>query len=150
MEHRHPEPTPSSFLDKTLENLGDLQCQIFDEIKHRYPYYKKDWKDAARYAKILIAPTIYVFLNSLIPALAFGQQIHDNTGGTFGISHVLTVTAIGGITQALFGVSLPLTLTKPSQTLTFLLHVLTVTAIGGITQALFGVSLPLTLTQTKL
>ena len=112
MEHRHPEPTPSSFLDKTLENLGDLQCQIFDEIKHRYPYYKKDWKDAARYAKILIAPTIYVFLNSLIPALAFGQQIHDNTGGTFGISHVLTVTAIGGITQALFGVSLPLTLTQ--------------------------------------
>ena len=86
-----------------MENLGDLKCQIFDEIKHRYPYYSKDWKDAARYAKILIAPTIYVFLNSLIPALAFGQQIHDNTGGTFGISHVLTVTAIGGITQALFG-----------------------------------------------
>ena len=44
-----------------------VKFQIFEEVKHRYPYYRKSWKDAARYAKILIAPTIYVFLNSLIP-----------------------------------------------------------------------------------
>ena len=88
---------------RTLQYLSEIKCLVCDEAKHRYPYYSKDWKDAARYAKILIAPTLYVFLNSLIPALAFRQQIYDNTQGAFGIPHVLTATAIGGIIQAVLG-----------------------------------------------
>ena len=79
------------------------KCQIVDEIKHRFPYYSKDWKDAARYARVLVAPTIYVFLNSLIPALAFREQIRNATKGAFGIPHVLTATAVSGVIQALLG-----------------------------------------------
>ena len=57
-----------------------VKFQIFEEVKHRYPYYRKSWKDAARYAKILIAPTIYVFLNSLIPGTfhTYGPTLSTN------------------------------------------------------------------------
>lgn len=46
---------------------------------------------------------MYIFFASLIPGLAFGEQIDHDTHGAFNGSHVLVATAIGGVAQALVG-----------------------------------------------
>jgi hypothetical protein len=53
--------------------------------------------------RFLVAPTFYIFLASVLPAIAFGQQLFELTGGTFGITQVLIVTAFAGIVQSLLG-----------------------------------------------
>ena len=76
---------------------------IATEVKNRLPEYTSDWKIAVKHCRELLAPTTYIFLNSIIPALAFGQQLHDATGGSFGVKHAVCVTWIGGMVQAVFG-----------------------------------------------
>ena len=76
---------------------------IATEVKNRLPEYPSDWKVAVEHCRELMAPTTYIFLNSIIPALAFGQQLHDATGGSFGVKHAVCVTWIGGMVQAVFG-----------------------------------------------
>jgi boron transporter len=58
---------------------------------------------AAGAACRILAPSVYIFSASVIPALAFGEQIDEETHGFFNGVHVLIATAIAGVTQALIG-----------------------------------------------
>jgi hypothetical protein len=77
--------------------------QLRKDVEGRLACYTEDWKDVANAGTFLLAPTVYIFLASVIPAMAFGQQLFDKTDGLLGIPHVLVVTAMAGIIQAFFG-----------------------------------------------
>ena len=51
----------------------------------------------------ILAPSVYIFFASVIPALAFGEQLDEETKGVFNGVHVLLATAIAGVTQAVVG-----------------------------------------------
>lgn len=51
----------------------------------------------------IIAPSVYIYLASIIPALAFGEQISSATQGQFTGVQVLVATALSGIAQSVFG-----------------------------------------------
>lgn len=46
---------------------------------------------------------MYIFFASLIPGLAFGEQIDHDTKGAFNGSHVLVATAVGAVVQSFVG-----------------------------------------------
>lgn len=73
------------------------------DLRNRWPHYTSDWVDAFVAGRKIISPTVFIFLASLLPAIAFGQQISDITNGSFGIAQVLIVTALSGIIQAILG-----------------------------------------------
>ena len=62
---------------------------------------QSDWTDD--FSIHLLAPATYIFFASVIPALTFGEQIADHTGGLFGGAQVLLPTAICGVLQAVIG-----------------------------------------------
>ena len=47
----------------------------------------------------IFAPSVYIFFASVIPALAFGEQIEHHTHGKFNGVHVLLSAAIAGVVQ---------------------------------------------------
>ena len=51
----------------------------------------------------ILAPSVYIFFASLIPGLAFGEQIDHDTHGAFNGSHVLVATAVGAVVQSFVG-----------------------------------------------
>lgn len=51
----------------------------------------------------ILAPALHVFFLSLIPALAFAQQMQVDTGGAVGTAQVLLSTSIFGVVQAVAG-----------------------------------------------
>ena len=51
----------------------------------------------------LLAPAMYIFFASVIPALTFGEQFADETDNEFGGAQVLGATAICGLIQSIFG-----------------------------------------------
>ncbi len=54
------------------------------------------------YCRIL-APSVYIFFASVLPALAFGEQLARETEGQLTVVHVLISTAIAGVTQVCTG-----------------------------------------------
>ena len=54
-------------------------------------------------ARRIMAPAVYIFFASLVPALAFGAQLYAETGGQYNGIHVLLSTSLAGITQAVIG-----------------------------------------------
>ena len=82
--------------------LTHLQCICPEPTPRNIIYYEKsDWTDD--FSIHLLAPATYIFFASVIPALTFGEQIADHTGGLFGGTQVLLPTAICGLLQALIG-----------------------------------------------
>lgn len=51
----------------------------------------------------VFAPSVYIFFASVIPGLAFGEQIESLTKGAFNGVHVLISTAISGSIQSFVG-----------------------------------------------
>lgn len=51
----------------------------------------------------IFAPSVFIFFASVIPALAFGEQIENDTEGAFNGHHVLVSCAIAGTVQAFVG-----------------------------------------------
>jgi len=80
-----------------------LGKQIRDDVRGRLACYSADWTDSFAAGSYLLAPTVYVFLASVLPALAFGQQLDDLTTHQIGIPQVLIVTAMAGIAQSFLG-----------------------------------------------
>ncbi|GAB4823306.1 hypothetical protein N2152v2_010352 [Parachlorella kessleri] len=76
---------------------------VRDDICGRLPWYKDDWQEGLRQKLRILAPATYIFCASAIPALAFGEQMSDETGGILSGVQVLTATAVTGITQAVVG-----------------------------------------------
>eukprot|EP01023_Acetabularia_acetabulum_P014923 TRINITY_DN17251_c0_g2_i6.p1 TRINITY_DN17251_c0_g2~~TRINITY_DN17251_c0_g2_i6.p1 ORF type:complete len:696 (-),score=126.85 TRINITY_DN17251_c0_g2_i6:405-2492(-) len=76
---------------------------IVDDFKARIPWYKHDWTEGLNSGVRIFAPATYIFFASVIPALAFGEQLSEDTERTLNGVHVLVATGLCGIIQALFG-----------------------------------------------
>jgi hypothetical protein len=53
---------------------------IAHDVRARLPYYRSDWRDGAAAGARILAPSTFIFLASALPAIAFGQQLSDDTG----------------------------------------------------------------------
>ncbi|GLC65725.1 hypothetical protein PLESTF_000333200 [Pleodorina starrii] len=78
-------------------------ADILDEARGRLAVYAADWRDGINAGTRIIAPSTYIFLASLLPALAFGLQLDHDTYGLLGVVQVLAATALGGVAQAVCG-----------------------------------------------
>ena len=76
---------------------------VVADLRGRAPHYADDWRDAKKAGATLVAPTVYIFLASVLPALAFGLQLEESTDGRLGIPHVLIATCVAGVVQSLLG-----------------------------------------------
>jgi len=83
--------------------MSFLTKQIQLDLRGRLACYRADWEDTFNAGRHLAAPTVYIFLASVLPALAFGQQLDDLTDHQVGIAQVLVVTAIAGLVQSIVG-----------------------------------------------
>ncbi|EGV65431.1 hypothetical protein PSN45_002388 [Yamadazyma tenuis] len=68
---------------------------IYNDIRSRLPYYWSDFKDAYNYR--VVPSTTYIFFTNLLPAIAFAQDMFDNTDNTYGVNEVLMSSAIAGV-----------------------------------------------------
>jgi hypothetical protein len=76
---------------------------VLEDVRARLPHYHADWRDALTEGALLVPPTVYIFLASALPALAFGAQLEELTDGALSIPQVLASTAAAGSVQALLG-----------------------------------------------
>eukprot|EP00879_Flechtneria_rotunda_P032953 GHRR01036453.1.p2 GENE.GHRR01036453.1~~GHRR01036453.1.p2 ORF type:complete len:133 (+),score=53.83 GHRR01036453.1:204-602(+) len=76
---------------------------IVQDVRNRLPYYKDDWVQGCNWGIKVFAPATYIFFASVLPALAFGQQLAVGTDGTLGVVHVLVATALAGLVQSIIG-----------------------------------------------
>ena len=85
---------------------GRLGEGVAADAARRWAWYRQDWADGAgtpgRLYRLL-APSTYIFLASFMPAIAFGEQLNENTRGAFSVPHVLIADAIGGVAQSVIG-----------------------------------------------
>ncbi|CAI8498909.1 unnamed protein product [Hanseniaspora opuntiae] len=63
--------------------------------------YKADWTDALSYR--VIPSTIEIFLNNLLPAIAFSQDLSNRTSYQYGINEILMSQGISGLLFGLAG-----------------------------------------------
>jgi len=88
--------------NKTQKNFKiKLFKGILNDLKDRLPYYLSDWKDSWNYR--VIPSTILTFFTNIFPAIAFAQDMFDNTNNSYGVNEVLLSSAIGGIIFGIFG-----------------------------------------------
>ncbi|AET37336.1 Bor1p Ecym_1078 [Eremothecium cymbalariae DBVPG len=89
-------------VDKTGKNkrFPPLFSGIMQDIKDRLPYYRSDWTDSWDYRVIPVL--VETYLNNLLPAIAFAQDMFDHTDNAFGVNEVLLSSAIGGIVFGIF------------------------------------------------
>lgn len=73
---------------------------IYNDIKSRLPYYVSDFKDAWNYR--VIPSTTFIFFTNLLPAIAFAQDMFDNTDDMYGLNEVLLSSAIAGVVFGMF------------------------------------------------
>ncbi|KAG2249881.1 hypothetical protein Bca52824_089509 [Brassica carinata] len=52
---------------------------------------------------VILAPTLYIFIASALPVIAFGEQLSRETDRSLGIAESLASTAICGIIHSIFG-----------------------------------------------
>ncbi|KAH7414998.1 hypothetical protein KP509_14G022700 [Ceratopteris richardii] len=76
---------------------------IKDDLRGRLRHYLDDWRDAFNVRFRILAPTIYIFLASAIPVIAFGEQLSRETDGTLTSVQTLASTALCGIIHSLVG-----------------------------------------------
>jgi hypothetical protein len=73
---------------------------IYNDVKTRLPYYVSDFKDAWNYR--VIPSTTFIFFTNLLPAIAFAQDMFDNTDDLYGLNEVLMSSAMAGVVFGLF------------------------------------------------
>lgn len=56
---------------------------ISSDVRGRLPWYANDWAETLACKSRTLAAATYIFLASLLPALAFGEQISEDTDGAF-------------------------------------------------------------------
>ena len=86
-----------------MSHYTKIGSGIITDVKNRASWYKSDWTDANHAKLKIVAAATFIFLASVLPALAFGEQLAADTNNTLNVVHVLCSTAIGGVTQALLG-----------------------------------------------
>ncbi|KAI9027809.1 HCO3 transporter family-domain-containing protein [Hyaloraphidium curvatum] len=82
------------------------------DVAARLPLWASDWRDglfhrrppgSRRVSPSILAPALYIFTASVLPALAFGQQMAVATGGLATPLQTLLSTGIGGVLQSVVG-----------------------------------------------
>ncbi|XP_019087302.1 PREDICTED: probable boron transporter 7 [Camelina sativa] len=76
---------------------------IINDFKGRRKCYKQDWLAAFNSGVRILAPTLYIFIASALPVIAFGEQLSRETDRSLGIAESLASTAICGIIHSVFG-----------------------------------------------
>ncbi|MCO5612548.1 hypothetical protein L7F22_066816 [Adiantum nelumboides] len=76
---------------------------IKNDVKARLACYADDWRDAFRVRYRILAPTIYIFLASALPVIAFGEQLSRETKGKLTAVQTLASTSLCGIIHSLVG-----------------------------------------------
>ncbi|CAN6880749.1 unnamed protein product [Brassica oleracea] len=76
---------------------------IIHDFKGRRKCYKQDWLAAFNSGVRILAPTLYIFIASALPVIAFGEQLSRETDRSLGIVESLASTAICGIIHSIFG-----------------------------------------------
>ena len=83
-----------------LERTGRFCGGLIDDIKRRTPHYASDFYQGF-HPKVL-ASSLFMFFACLANAVAFGLLTSVATNGEIGTTEMLIVTAIGGVSFALF------------------------------------------------
>jgi len=83
-----------------LERTGRFCGGLIDDIKRRIPHYASDFSQGF-HPKVL-ASSLFMFFACLANAVAFGLLTSVATNGEIGTTEMLIVTAIGGVSFALF------------------------------------------------
>ncbi|KAL1210334.1 putative boron transporter 7 [Cardamine amara subsp. amara] len=76
---------------------------IINDFNGRRKCYKQDWLAAFNSGVRILAPTLYIFIASALPVIAFGEQLSRETDRSLGIAESLASTAICGIIHSVFG-----------------------------------------------
>ncbi|CAN7119833.1 unnamed protein product [Brassica rapa subsp. narinosa] len=76
---------------------------IIHDFKGRRKCYKQDWLAAFNSGVRILAPTLYIFIASALPVIAFGEQLSRETDRSLGIVESLASTSICGIIHSIFG-----------------------------------------------
>ncbi|CAL9227715.1 unnamed protein product [Arabidopsis halleri] len=76
---------------------------IINDFNGRRKCYKQDWLAAFNSGVRILAPTLYIFIASALPVIAFGEQLSRETDRSLGIAESLASTAICGIIHSIFG-----------------------------------------------
>lgn len=69
------------------------------DFRGRLKCYADDWRQGGARGHHIIAPSLYIFFASALPALAFGQQLAVETEAQLTVVHVLVSTALAGFLQ---------------------------------------------------
>lgn len=56
---------------------------IINDFKGRRKCYKQDWLAAFNSGVRILAPTLYIFIASALPVIAFGEQLSRETGQSY-------------------------------------------------------------------
>ncbi|AMD19536.1 HCL615Wp [Eremothecium sinecaudum] len=99
-----PDKDDDSVHTATTEKKGRFP-PLFSGIKHDIidflPQYVSDWKDAWNYR--VIPSVVETYLNNLLPAIAFAQDMFDHTDNAFGVNEVLLSSGMAGVVFGVIG-----------------------------------------------
>lgn len=85
------------------DNFGAPWEGIIRDVKGRLQCYKQDWIGALCSGIRILGPTMFIFLASALPVIAFGVQLGRETDGRLSIVETLASTAICGTIHSIFG-----------------------------------------------
>lgn len=95
-----PTPPRAPVFAEALQRTGRFAGGLIEDIRRRKPYYLHDFR-AGLHTKVF-ASTLFLFFAALANAIAFGGLTGVVTGGEIGTVEMLVITAIGGVSFALF------------------------------------------------
>ncbi|KAL2610878.1 hypothetical protein R1flu_022570 [Riccia fluitans] len=76
---------------------------MLDDVKRRLPYYKDDWMRGFTSTYRILVPTTSIFFASLLPVIAFGEQLRRDTEGAITANQALISTSLCGVLHSFFG-----------------------------------------------
>lgn len=76
---------------------------IASDVRGRISCYNQDWINGFNSGVGILTPATYIFFASALPAIAFGEQLSQKTGGSLNSVQTLASTAICGVIHSLIG-----------------------------------------------
>ncbi|XP_041847790.1 anion exchange protein 2a isoform X2 [Melanotaenia boesemani] len=92
---------PSKSSDDLLRRSGCVFGGLIKDVKHRYPQYLSDIRDALN--PQCMAAIIFIYFAALSPAITFGGLLGEKTEGLIGVSELIVATAMQGIVFSVLG-----------------------------------------------
>lgn len=79
----------------TLLRPGRLLLQDLKNLRHRYV---SDW---VVFNQVIVASAVYIFFTNLLPGITFANDLHVQTGASYGTVEVVLSMGICGLVFAL-------------------------------------------------